>query len=467
MGYLGDPEATDRAFEGGFFRSGDLATVDADGYARVRDRSKDIIISGGENVSSVEVEEALYRHPAVAAAAVVAMPHPKWGETPVAFVELREGRTATEESLLEHCRQHLAHYKCPRRVLTRQLPKTATGKIRKNVLREAVRDGEIEALAEASWKSAMEYRPCLASVFPAPLDNLVRRRMPDPRTAPRARDVPRGEPSLPRRGGGLQLLRRRHGTVRIELGHDGGTPAPDDTVLGFFGPGSVVGEMSVLDRLPRSATAYAQTQNVAARRIRIEDIKALARSSPEVALRLYRRARPGRLAQGTRDQRPLRGSARAPGRPRCRGADRASRGRAALDRALDRGPDRPAPARSETRPLPAMPKSWRLPRSRRPARQRPRQDPEEPAREPGGQRAPAGQTASGLPAFDAERQLTKLPDPVGIVLGLVPATHPAATLIFKTLIADKRRNAVVVSPSRRAHGLSGEVGALIEHALRE
>jgi fatty-acyl-CoA synthase len=150
MGYLGDPEATDRAFEGGFFRSGDLATVDADGYARVRDRSKDIIISGGENVSSVEVEEALYRHPAVAAAAVVAMPHPKWGETPVAFVELREGRTATEESLLEHCREHLAGYKRPRRVVVRALPKTATGKVRKNVLREAVRDGEIEALAEAS-----------------------------------------------------------------------------------------------------------------------------------------------------------------------------------------------------------------------------------------------------------------------------------------------------------------------------
>jgi 3-(methylthio)propionyl---CoA ligase len=150
MGYLHDPEATDRAFEGGFFRSGDLATVDADGYARVRDRSKDIIISGGENVSSVEVEEALYRHPAVAAAAVVAMPHPKWGETPVAFVELREGRTATEESLLAHCREHLAGYKRPRRVVIRPLPKTATGKIRKNVLREAVRDGEIEALAEAS-----------------------------------------------------------------------------------------------------------------------------------------------------------------------------------------------------------------------------------------------------------------------------------------------------------------------------
>jgi 3-(methylthio)propionyl---CoA ligase len=150
MGYLKDSEATDRAFEGGFFHSGDLATVDGDGYARIRDRSKDIIISGGENVSSVEVEEALYRHPAVAAAAVVAMPHPKWGETPVAFVELRDGRTATEESLLAHCREHLAHYKCPRRVLARPLPKTATGKIRKNVLRDAVRDGEIEALAEAS-----------------------------------------------------------------------------------------------------------------------------------------------------------------------------------------------------------------------------------------------------------------------------------------------------------------------------
>jgi fatty-acyl-CoA synthase len=150
MGYLKDPEATDRAFEGGFFHSGDLATVDGDGYARIRDRSKDIIISGGENISSVEVEEALYRHPAVAAAAVVAMPHPKWGEAPVAFVELRHGWTASEATLLAHCRRHLAGYKCPRRVLARALPKTATGKIRKNVLRQAVRDGEIEALAQAS-----------------------------------------------------------------------------------------------------------------------------------------------------------------------------------------------------------------------------------------------------------------------------------------------------------------------------
>jgi 3-(methylthio)propionyl---CoA ligase len=150
MGYLKDPEATDRAFEGGFFHSGDLATVDADGYARIRDRSKDIIITGGENVSSVEVEETLYRHPAVAAAAVVGMPHPEWGETPVAFVELRDGGGATEESLLAHCRVHLAGYKCPRRVLARPLPKTATGKIQKNLLRQAVRDGEVELLAEAS-----------------------------------------------------------------------------------------------------------------------------------------------------------------------------------------------------------------------------------------------------------------------------------------------------------------------------
>ena len=152
MGYLGDPNATDRAFAGGVFRTGDLAVVDEDGYVRVKDRSKDIIITGGENVSSVEVEEALYRHPAVAAAAVVAMAHPRWGETPVAFVELHGGRTATEESLLAHCREHLAGFKRPRRVLVHALPRTATGKIRKNVLREAVRAGDIESLpvAEAS-----------------------------------------------------------------------------------------------------------------------------------------------------------------------------------------------------------------------------------------------------------------------------------------------------------------------------
>jgi fatty-acyl-CoA synthase len=153
MGYLRDPEATDRAFEGGFLRSGDLATVDPDGYARIRDRSKDIIISGGENISSVEVEEALYRHPSVAAAAVVAMPDPRWGETPVAFVELRDGWPASETILLAHCRRHLARFKCPRRVLTRALPRTATGKIRKNALRQAIRDGEIVGLAEAGASS--------------------------------------------------------------------------------------------------------------------------------------------------------------------------------------------------------------------------------------------------------------------------------------------------------------------------
>lgn len=152
MGYLRDPAASDKAFEGGWFRSGDLAAVDVDGYVRIKDRSKDIIISGGENISSVEIEEALYRHPAISAAAVVAMADPKWGETPVALIELRDGRTATEQDFLVHCRAHLAGYKCPRRIVVYALPKTATGKIQKNLLREAVREGKIADLSEAKNK---------------------------------------------------------------------------------------------------------------------------------------------------------------------------------------------------------------------------------------------------------------------------------------------------------------------------
>jgi fatty-acyl-CoA synthase len=147
MGYLGDASATDRAFAEGWFHSGDLAVADPDGYARIRDRSKDIIISGGENISSVEVEEALYRHPAIAAVAVIAVADAKWGEAPVALVELREGRQAEEAELLAHCRQHLPGYKCPRRVLAYALPKTATGKIQKHMLRQAVRDRAIPGLS--------------------------------------------------------------------------------------------------------------------------------------------------------------------------------------------------------------------------------------------------------------------------------------------------------------------------------
>ncbi len=146
MGYLKDAEATDRAFEGGWFHTGDLAVLEADSYARIKDRSKDIIISGGENISSVEVEDILYSHPAVSAAAVVAMPDEKWGEVPVAFVELREETPASEADLIAHCRGRLAGFKCPRRVIAYVLPKTSTGKIQKNVLRDAVRSNAIDAL---------------------------------------------------------------------------------------------------------------------------------------------------------------------------------------------------------------------------------------------------------------------------------------------------------------------------------
>jgi fatty-acyl-CoA synthase len=135
-GYLKNPKATGEALAGGWFHSGDLAVVHADGYVKIKDRSKDLIISGGENISSLEVEEVLYRHPAVLAAAVVAMPDERWGETPCAFVETRPNRGVTEADIIEFCQQHLAKFKAPRTIIFGELPKTSTGKIQKFILRE-------------------------------------------------------------------------------------------------------------------------------------------------------------------------------------------------------------------------------------------------------------------------------------------------------------------------------------------
>ncbi|MDH3737595.1 MAG: acyl-CoA synthetase [Alphaproteobacteria bacterium] len=148
-GYLKNPTATDDAFAGGWFHTGDLGVWHADNYIELKDRSKDIIISGGENISSIEVEDALYKHPAVSAAAVVARPDEKWGETPCAFIELAPDTSATAEELIQHCRDHLAHYKCPRHIVFGGLPKTSTGKIQKFVLREeANKLANAEAAAE-------------------------------------------------------------------------------------------------------------------------------------------------------------------------------------------------------------------------------------------------------------------------------------------------------------------------------
>jgi fatty-acyl-CoA synthase len=138
-GYLKNPKATQAAFAGGWFHSGDLAVMQPDGYVKIKDRSKDIIISGGENISSLEVEDVLYRHPGVLAAAVVAKPDDKWGETPCAFVELKPGARVTEDEMIEFCRSHLARFKAPRAVVFGELPKTSTGKIQKFLLREKAR----------------------------------------------------------------------------------------------------------------------------------------------------------------------------------------------------------------------------------------------------------------------------------------------------------------------------------------
>jgi fatty-acyl-CoA synthase len=139
-GYFRNPQATQKAFAGGWFHSGDLGVRHPDGYIQLKDRSKDVIISGGENISSIEVEEALYRHPAVAVTAVVAMPHEKWGETPCAFVELAEGQVADAAALRTWCRDHLAPYKVPGQFVFTSIPRTSTGKIQKFLLRERARE---------------------------------------------------------------------------------------------------------------------------------------------------------------------------------------------------------------------------------------------------------------------------------------------------------------------------------------
>jgi fatty-acyl-CoA synthase len=139
-GYLKNEPATEEAFAGGWFHSGDLGVMHADGYIQLKDRSKDIIISGGENISSIEVEDALYKHPAVKLVAVVARPDARWGEHPCAFVELKDGASVTAEALTAFAAKHLARYKLPRTILFEELPKTSTGKIQKFVLRERAKN---------------------------------------------------------------------------------------------------------------------------------------------------------------------------------------------------------------------------------------------------------------------------------------------------------------------------------------
>jgi fatty-acyl-CoA synthase len=141
-GYFKNPSETQKAFAGGWFHSGDLAVMDADGYLRITDRSKDVIISGGENISSIEIEDVLYSHPDVLEAAVVAMDNEKWGETPCAFVNLKSTAQLTEKQLIDWCRDNMAHFKCPGKVVFAELPKTSTGKIQKFLLRDQLKSGD-------------------------------------------------------------------------------------------------------------------------------------------------------------------------------------------------------------------------------------------------------------------------------------------------------------------------------------
>ncbi len=159
-GYFRNPEATREAFAGGWFHSGDLGVIHPDGYVHLKNRSKDIIISGGENMSSIEIEETLYRHPAVAVAAVVAMPHENWGETPCAFVELATGQQADTDALRAWCRDHLAPYNVPGRFVFMPVPRTSTGKIQKFVLRDKAREiavGQSAAFAQATGTEPVKH----------------------------------------------------------------------------------------------------------------------------------------------------------------------------------------------------------------------------------------------------------------------------------------------------------------------
>lgn len=142
-GYLKNPKATEEAFAGGWFHSGDLAVCQPDGYAKITDRAKDVIISGGENISSLEVEEVLYRHPAVLTAAVVAKPDPQWQEVPCAFIELKAGANITPEELIEHCKKDLARFKIPKDIVITEIPKTSTGKLQKFILRDWAKERAI------------------------------------------------------------------------------------------------------------------------------------------------------------------------------------------------------------------------------------------------------------------------------------------------------------------------------------
>ena len=160
-GYLKNPKATDEAFAGGWFHSGDLAVMQPDGYIKIKDRSKDIIISGGENISSLEVEDVLYRHPAVLAAAVVAQPDPKWGETPCAFVELKPDATVTEDELIEHCRKLLARFKVPK---TRGLRRAAEDLDRQDPEVRAARAGEVDERDRIVVRGAPPLRARCAAV---------------------------------------------------------------------------------------------------------------------------------------------------------------------------------------------------------------------------------------------------------------------------------------------------------------
>jgi len=139
-GYHNNETASKESFSGGWFHTGDLGVMHKDGYIELKDRSKDIIISGGENISSIEIEEALYQNSKILAAAVVAKPNEKWGETPCAFVELKDDERATEKEIIEFCKKHLASFKCPKHVIFKVIPKTSTGKIQKFALREIAKE---------------------------------------------------------------------------------------------------------------------------------------------------------------------------------------------------------------------------------------------------------------------------------------------------------------------------------------
>ena len=314
-GYLKNKAATEKALAGGWFHSGDLGVKHKDGYVQLRDRSKDIIISGGENISSIEVEDALFEHPGVQLAAVVARPDDKWGETPCAFVEMKPGHSATAEELIEWCRARLARYKCPRHIVFAEIPKTSTGKVQKFALRERAKadrgGGQLSVMRSDAWPqhcraALVRAVSAAAAQFPGPGEEAPKRVHDVRKTLKEARAIARlfldcvGEPARVTITT-LAATRRQIGRARdldvmaIRVQRLEPPPEVSEPLMA-----AIAREREAAQRARRglSATAPRPRLNAIVRRVEGWDLSAVGTEEIVAAVaRTYRQARKrGRLA---------------------------------------------------------------------------------------------------------------------------------------------------------------------------